>query len=209
MQAAEFCGFLAIDTAITALHELTQDLIHARDEAKREELQSLPGQTVQSCSQQLVTGIKSVEGQKSQLVNAAAEQNSSHAGFIAREMVSSLGTVVQASSGLAAVVQSAEIREGIFSSVLQLLNDAEGLMSASKLLLEQKPNEDMKSKLMEAARKVTDALRKLLNFIPGQAEFEKAIQVLMGASMTIDASKVGCIISRFAVCSVCEAMECS
>ncbi len=192
-----------IDTAISAVQELTRDFLNAKEELDKGDLKPLPGQTLQSCSQQLVAGIKAVEAQKSQLVRAATEQNGSHAGYIAREMVTSLGMVVQASCGLAAVSDSMEVREGLFSSVLMLLRDSEGLMNATKLLLEQTPSKDMKSDLMDAARRVTEALKLLLNFLPGQADFERAIQAVLEASKAIDASKV----SLFVQCLFCSGLH--
>lgn len=135
-----------------------------------------------------------MEAQKSQLVHAATEKNGGHAGYIAREMVTSLETVVQASCGLAAISKSGAVREGIFSSVTLLLKDSEQLLTAAKLLLEQTPSKDMKAELMEAAKKVTEALKELLNFLPGQADFEKAIKAVLRASKSIDAGKVGLVI---------------
>ena len=179
-----------IDTAIRRIQELTQDLTHAQQEAQEGSLHPLPGQTIQACSQQLVTAIKSLEVLKPQLVTAASDQNSGHAGFVAREMVNSLMVVVQASSGLAALSDSKESQDVIFCSALEVLEQSEALMAASKLVLEDTATPDDLSGLLEATRKLTKALMNLLNCLPGQMEFERAIRAVQEAASALDPNKV-------------------
>ena len=196
-----------IDSAIATVNGLTEELEHCRGVAKEGKLHPLPGQSIESCSQLLVAAVRTIESLKPQLVSAATEKNGSRAGFTAREIGNNLRVIVQATCGLAAVSETEESREKIFSSGLDVLSECEALMTASKLVLEGlKALED--SGLLDAARGLSEALRGLLNCLPGQVEFDRAFQVLEEMAASVLLSQVSCVCVcvcvRMCVCTYCN-----
>ena len=141
-----------IDSAIQHIQELSTDLTHSREEAKEGQLHSLPGQSVESCSQELLAAFKTMESLKCQLLGAVADRNGSNAGFVAREMVENLEVMVEAVCRLAAGTESQEMQDLLFESAANVLNRCELLLTASKLHLEKKDASEEQSGLLDAAR---------------------------------------------------------
>lgn len=133
---------------------------------------------------------KTVESLKAEFVSAVAEYNTNNASLTAREMGNNLRMMVQAARGLAAAAADQEAQEVIFASTLQVLNRCETLMAASKLILQEPSGEDQQKGLLDAAKLLSDALKDLLNCLPGQIAFVKAIEVIQQQSASLSVEKV-------------------
>ena len=141
-----------IDSAIQNIQQLSKDLTHSRKEAKEGKLHPLPGQSVESCSQELLATFKTMESLKCQLLGAVADNNGSNAGFVAREMEENLEVMVEVVCRLAAVTENQETQDLLFESAVNVLSHCEALLTASKLHLEKKDTSEEQSGLLDAAR---------------------------------------------------------
>ena len=141
-----------IDSAIQNIQQLSKDLTHSREEAKEGQLHPLPGQSVESCSQELLATFKTMESLKCQLLGAVSDNNGSNAGFVAREMEENLEVMVEVVCRLAAVTENQETQDLLFESAVNVLSHCEALLSASKLHLEKKDTSEEQSGLLDAAR---------------------------------------------------------
>ena len=153
-------------------------------------LQPLPGQAVGSCSQELATAISMLGGFRSQFVAVVTERNDKKAGQIAHEMANTLGTVVTATRGLVACTEDAERRQLVLSAALHALELTDALFATSKLLLDQLQSADEAGGLLDAAKLLSKALRRLLDCLPGHAEYERALQALYRACQAVQSRRV-------------------
>ena len=75
-KASEVCGPSGIDAALESVRGLDRQLSDYCNDAKNGKLQSLPGQSMKSCAQDLGATSKTVGGSMAQLLTAAAQVQS-------------------------------------------------------------------------------------------------------------------------------------
>ena len=73
LQASEVCGPSGIDAALETVRALDRQLSDYTNDAKNGSLQPLPGQTMQTCAQELGAVSKTVGASMAQLLTAAAQ----------------------------------------------------------------------------------------------------------------------------------------
>jgi talin len=190
-KAAEACGSLEIDNALTAVKALEDQLEETRRIAEVGELKPLPEDQADDRALEVGATSKTVGATMAQLLTAASQGNDSYTGIAARDTASALKVLANAVRGVAATSDNPRDQQAILNAAKQLMSASIALIEEAKNALEH-PNESdpERAKLAEVARGVSQALSNVVNCLPGQRVVEDAIEEIARASMLLAGSNI-------------------
>ncbi|XP_049329638.1 talin-2a [Astyanax mexicanus] len=180
--AHEACGPMEIDSALTAVQTLRNELQDARTAAVKHQLKPLPGESLEKCGQDLGSTSKAVGSSMAQLLTCAAQGNEHYTGVAARETAQALKSLGQAARGVAAATADAEAAVLMLDSAREVMQGSEMLISKAKEALETPGDTESQQTLAQMARSVSHSLNSCVNCLPGQKDVDLALKSIGEAS---------------------------
>ncbi|XP_018673450.2 talin-2 isoform X2 [Ciona intestinalis] len=182
VKAGEVCGASGIDAALETVTALDRQLSVYCADAKNGELQPLPGQTMQSCAQELGATSKAVGSSMAQLLTAAAQGNEDYTGMAARNTANALRTLVGAARGVSANLPDLESQLHLLETCRDVMDKSVNLMQEAKLAVENPENPENRQRLAQVAKAVSHALNNCINCLPGQRDVDEALKNIAESS---------------------------
>ncbi|KAM4050130.1 LOW QUALITY PROTEIN: talin-1 [Anomaloglossus baeobatrachus] len=181
-KAQEACGPLEIDSALSLIRSLEQDLQEAKAAAREGKLQPLPGETMEKCSQDLGSSTKAVSSSIAQLLGEIVHGNENYTGRAARDVAQALKSLAQASRGVAANSSDPAVQNAMLECAGDVMDKAGNLIEEAKRAVGKPADAEGQQRLAQVAKAVSQALSRCVNCLPGQRDVDAAIKSIGEAS---------------------------
>ncbi|KAL7866940.1 hypothetical protein AOLI_G00147540 [Acnodon oligacanthus] len=181
-KAYEACGPMEIDSALTAVQTLRNELQDAKMAAIKQQLKPLPGESLEKCVQDLGSTSKAVGSSMAQLLTCAAQGNERYTGVAARETAQALKTLAQAARGVAAVTSDPATASAMLDSAREVMDGSAMLISEAKQALVAPSDSESQQRLAQVAKSVSHSLSACVNCLPGQKDVDMALKNIGEAS---------------------------
>ncbi|XP_076808289.1 talin-2-like isoform X3 [Clavelina lepadiformis] len=182
VKASEVCGPSGIDAALESVRGLDRQLSDYCNDAKNGKLQSLPGQSMKSCAQDLGATSKTVGGSMAQLLTAAAQGNEDYTGMAARDTANALGTLVAAARGVSANLPDLDSQLHLLETGRDVMDKSVNLMQEAKVAVHDPENPENRQRLAQVAKAVSHALNNCINCLPGQRDVDETLKNIAESS---------------------------
>ncbi|XP_058851029.1 talin-2-like [Acipenser ruthenus] len=181
-QAHEACGPMEIDSALTAVQTLKNELQDAKMAAAEGQLKPLPGESLEKCAQDLGSTSKAVGSSMAQLLTCAAQGNEHYTGVAARETAQALKTLAQAARGVAASTADPQSAGAMLDSARDVMEGSAMLIYEAKQALVCPGDAESQQRLAQVAKAVSHSLNNCVNCLPGQKDVDMALKSIGEAS---------------------------
>ncbi|KAI1889785.1 hypothetical protein AGOR_G00166510 [Albula goreensis] len=181
-KANEACGPMEIDSALTAVQTLKNELQDAKMAAAEGQLKPLPGESLEKCAQDLGSTSKAVGSSMAQLLTFAAQGNEHYTGVAARETAQALKTLAQAARGVAASTTDPQSAASMLDSARDVMEGSAMLIHEAKQALVSPGDAESQQRLAQVARAVSHSLNDCVNCLPGQKDVDMALKSIGEAS---------------------------
>uniref|UniRef100_A0A3P8VSG0 Talin 2a n=1 Tax=Cynoglossus semilaevis TaxID=244447 RepID=A0A3P8VSG0_CYNSE len=181
-KAHEACGPMEIDSALTAIQTLRNELQDAKLAAANAQLKPLPGENLEKCAQDLGSTSKSVGSSMAQLLTCAAQGNEHYTGIAARETAQALKTLAQAARGVAASTTDPKAAAAMLDSARDVMEGSALLIHEAKEALGSPGDAESQQRLAQVAKAVSHSLNNCVNCLPGQKDVDMALKSIGEAS---------------------------
>ncbi|XP_061881013.1 talin-2a isoform X1 [Entelurus aequoreus] len=181
-KAHEACGPMEIDSALTAIQTLKNELQDARLAAGNLQLKPLPGESLEKCAQELGSTSKSVGSSMAQLLTCAAQGNEHYTGIAARETAQALKTLAQAARGVGASIADPKGAAAMLDSARDVMEGSALLIQEAKQALISPGDAESQQRLAQVAKAVSHSLNNCVNCLPGQKDVDMALKSIGEAS---------------------------
>ncbi|XP_034725628.1 talin-2a isoform X1 [Etheostoma cragini] len=181
-KAHEACGPMEIDSALTAIQTLRNELQDAMLAAVNDQLKPLPGESLEKCAQDLGSTSKSVGSSMAQLLTCAAQGNEHYTGIAARETAQALRTLAQAARGVAASTKDPKAAAAMLDSARDVMEGSALLIHEAKQALISPGDAESQQRLAQVAKAVSHSLNSCVNCLPGQKDVDMALKSIAEAS---------------------------
>ncbi|XP_058854602.1 talin-2 [Acipenser ruthenus] len=181
-QAHEACGPMEIDSALTAVQTLKNELQDAKMAAAEGQLKPLPGESLEKCAQDLGSTSKAVGSSMAQLLTCAAQGNEHYTGVAARETAQALKTLAQAARGVAASTADPPSAGAMLDSARDVMEGSAMLIYEAKQALVCPGDAESQQRLAQVAKAVSHSLNNCVNCLPGQKDVDMALKSIGEAS---------------------------
>lgn len=184
-KAQETCGPLEIDNALSMLRDLEKDIKEAKTSAEEGKLKPLPGQTLEKCSQDLVTSTKTVSSAIAQLLSEATQGNENYTGMAARDVAQALKSLASGARGVAATATDLPARGAMLDCAGDVMDKSANLIEETKRAIAKPGDAESQQRLAQVAKAVSQALNRCVNCLPGQRDVDNALRTVGEASKTL------------------------
>uniref|UniRef100_A0A3B3R7F5 Talin 2b n=1 Tax=Paramormyrops kingsleyae TaxID=1676925 RepID=A0A3B3R7F5_9TELE len=181
-KAHEVCGPMEIDSALTTVQTLKNELQDAKMAAVDAELKPLPGESLEKCAQDLGSTSKAVGSSMAQLLTCAAQGNEHYTGVAARETAQALKTLAQAARGVAASTMDPQSAAAMLDSARDVMEGSAMLIHEAKQALVSPGDAESQQRLAQVAKAVSHSLNNCVNCLPGQKDVDMALKSIGEAS---------------------------
>ncbi|XP_048825314.1 talin-2 [Brienomyrus brachyistius] len=181
-KAHEVCGPMEIDSALTTVQTLKNELQDAKMAAADAELKPLPGESLEKCAQDLGSTSKAVGSSMAQLLTCAAQGNEHYTGVAARETAQALKTLAQAARGVAASTMDPQSAAAMLDSARDVMEGSAMLIHEAKQALVSPGDAESQQRLAQVAKAVSHSLNNCVNCLPGQKDVDMALKSIGEAS---------------------------
>ncbi|KAJ8412908.1 hypothetical protein AAFF_G00104900 [Aldrovandia affinis] len=181
-KANEACGPMEIDSALTAVQTLKNELQDAKMAAGDGQLKPLPGESLEKCAQDLGSTSKAVGSSMAQLLTCAAQGNEHYTGVAARETAQALRTLAQAARGVAASTTDPQAAAAMLDSARDVMEGSAMLIHEAKQALVSPGDAESQQRLAQVAKAVSHSLNNCVNCLPGQKDVDMALKSIGEAS---------------------------
>ncbi|XP_061100793.1 talin-2 isoform X2 [Conger conger] len=181
-KANEACGPMEIDSALTAVQTLKNELQDAKMAAVDGQLKPLPGESLEKCAQDLGSTSKAVGSSMAQLLTCAAQGNEHYTGVAARETAQALKTLAQAARGVAASTTDPQSAAAMLDSARDVMEGSSMLIHEAKQALVSPGDAESQQRLAQVAKAVSHSLNNCVNCLPGQKDVDMALKSIGEAS---------------------------
>ncbi|KAG7468234.1 hypothetical protein MATL_G00140820 [Megalops atlanticus] len=181
-KANEVCGPMEIDSALTAVKTLKNELQDAKMAAVEGQLKPLPGESLEKCAQDLGSTSKAVGSSMAQLLTCAAQGNEHYTGVAARETAQALKTLAQAARGVAASTTDPQSAAAMLDSARDVMEGSTMLIHEAKQALVAPGDAERQQRLAQVAKAVSHSLNNCVNCLPGQKDVDMALRSIGEAS---------------------------
>ncbi|XP_035274307.1 talin-2 isoform X2 [Anguilla anguilla] len=181
-KANEACGPMEIDSALTAVQTLKNELQDAKMAAVEGQLKPLPGESLEKCAQDLGSTSKAVGSSMAQLLTCAAQGNEHYTGVAARETAQALKTLAQAARGVAASTTDPQSAAAMLDSARDVMEGSAMLIHEAKQALVSPGDAESQQRLAQVAKAVSHSLNNCVNCLPGQKDVDMALKSIGEAS---------------------------
>ncbi|XP_036431973.1 LOW QUALITY PROTEIN: talin-2 [Colossoma macropomum] len=181
-KAHEACGPLEIDSALSAVQTLKNELQDAKMAALDGQLKPLPGDSLEKCAQDLGSTSKAVGSSMAQLLTCAAQGNEHYTGVAARETAQALRTLAQAARGVAACTVERQSAAAMLDSASHVMEGSAMLIHEAHQALVSPGDAESQQRLAQVAKAVSHSLNNCVNCLPGQKDVDMALRSIGEAS---------------------------
>ncbi|KAG7323984.1 hypothetical protein KOW79_012000 [Hemibagrus wyckioides] len=181
-KAHEACGPLEIDSALSTVQTLKNELQDARMAALDGQLKPLPGESLEKCAQDLGSTSKAVGSSMAQLLTCAAQGNQHYTGVAARETAQALRTLAQAARGVAACTVERQSAAAMLDSATHVMEGSTMLIHEAQQALVCPGDAESQQRLAQVAKAVSHSLNNCVNCLPGQKDVDMALRSIGEAS---------------------------
>ncbi|KAJ7412997.1 hypothetical protein WISP_93590 [Willisornis vidua] len=190
-KAHEACGPMEIDSALSTVQTLKNELQDAKMAAVEGQLKPLPGETLEKCTQDLGSTSKAVGSSMAQLLTCAAQGNEHYTGVAARETAQALKTLAQAARGVAASTTDPVAAHAMLDSARDVMEGSAMLIQEAKQALAAPGDADSQQRLAQVAKAVSHSLNNCVNCLPGQKDVDVALKSIGESSkkLLVDSTK--------------------
>ncbi|XP_049469689.1 talin-2 [Panthera uncia] len=175
-KAHEACGPMEIDSALSTVQTLKNELQDAKMAAVESQLKPLPGETLEKCAQDLGSTSKAVGSSMAQLLTCAAQGNEHYTGVAARETAQALKTLAQAARGVAASTSDPAATHAMLDSARDVMEGSAMLIQEAKQALIAPGDAESQQRLAQVAKAVSHSLNNCVNCLPGQKDVDVALK---------------------------------
>ncbi|XP_030044269.1 LOW QUALITY PROTEIN: talin-2 [Microcaecilia unicolor] len=175
-KAHEACGPMEIDSALSTVQTLKNELQDAKLASSEGQLKPLPGETLEKCAQDLGSTSKAVGSSMAQLLTCAAQGNEHYTGVAARETAQALKTLAQAARGVAASTSDPQAASAMLDSARDVMDGSAMLIQESKQALAAPGDAESQQRLAQVAKAVSHSLNNCVNCLPGQKDVDMALK---------------------------------
>ncbi|XP_015418489.1 PREDICTED: talin-2 isoform X1 [Myotis davidii] len=175
-KAHEACGPMEIDSALSTVQTLKNELQDAKMAAADSQLKPLPGETLEKCAQDLGSTSKAVGSSMAQLLTCAAQGNEHYTGVAAREMAQALKTLAQSAHGVAASASDPAAAHAMLDSARDVMEGSAVLIPEAKQALIVPGDAESQQRLAQVAKAVSHSLNNCVNCLPGQKDVDVALK---------------------------------
>ncbi|XP_036758949.2 talin-2 [Manis pentadactyla] len=175
-KAHEACGPMEIDSALSTVQSLKNELQDAKLAALESQLKPLPGETLEKCAQDLGSTSKAVGSSMAQLLTCAAQGNEHYTGVAARETAQALKTLAQAARGVAASTSDPAAAHAMLDSARDVMEGSAMLIQEAKQALIAPGDAESQQRLAQVAKAVSHSLNNCVNCLPGQKDVDVALK---------------------------------
>ncbi|KAI5131040.1 Talin-2 [Manis pentadactyla] len=175
-KAHEACGPMEIDSALSTVQSLKNELQDAKLAALESQLKPLPGETLEKCAQDLGSTSKAVGSSMAQLLTCAAQGNEHYTGVAARETAQALKTLAQAARGVAASTSDPAATHAMLDSARDVMEGSAMLIQEAKQALIAPGDAESQQRLAQVAKAVSHSLNNCVNCLPGQKDVDVALK---------------------------------
>ncbi|XP_066523115.1 talin-2 [Hoplias malabaricus] len=175
-KAHEACGPLEIDSALSAVQTLKNELQDAKMAALDGQLKPLPGDSLEKCAQDLGSTSKAVGSSMAQLLTCAAQGNEHYTGVAARETAQALRTLAQAARGVAACTVERQSAAAMLDSASHVMEGSAMLIHEAHQALVSPGDAESQQRLAQVAKAVSHSLNNCVNCLPGQKDVDMALR---------------------------------
>ncbi|XP_039074902.1 talin-2 isoform X1 [Hyaena hyaena] len=175
-KAHEACGPMEIDSALSTVQTLKNELQDAKMAAVESQLKPLPGETLEKCAQDLGSTSKAVGSSMAQLLTCAAQGNEHYTGVAARETAQALKTLAQAARGVAASTSDPAATHAMLDSARDVMEGSAVLIQEAKQALIAPGDAESQQRLAQVAKAVSHSLNNCVNCLPGQKDVDVALK---------------------------------
>nr|XP_035936997.1 talin-2 isoform X6 [Halichoerus grypus] len=175
-KAHEACGPMEIDSALSTVQTLKNELQDAKMAAVESQLKPLPGETLEKCAQDLGSTSKAVGSSMAQLLTCAAQGNEHYTGVAARETAQALKTLAQAARGVAASTSDPAAAHAMLDSARDVMEGSAMLIQEAKQALIAPGDAESQQRLAQVAKAVSHSLNNCVNCLPGQKDVDVALK---------------------------------
>uniref|UniRef100_G1PDJ2 Talin 2 n=1 Tax=Myotis lucifugus TaxID=59463 RepID=G1PDJ2_MYOLU len=175
-KAHEACGPMEIDSALSTVQTLKNELQDAKMAAADSQLKPLPGETLEKCAQDLGSTSKAVGSSMAQLLTCAAQGNEHYTGVAARETAQALKTLAQAARGVAASTSDPAAAHAMLDSARDVMEGSAMLIQEAKQALIAPGDAESQQRLAQVAKAVSHSLNNCVNCLPGQKDVDVALK---------------------------------
>ncbi|KAK2505580.1 hypothetical protein MC885_006109 [Smutsia gigantea] len=175
-KAHEACGPMEIDSALSTVQSLKNELQDAKMAALESQLKPLPGETLEKCAQDLGSTSKAVGSSMAQLLTCAAQGNEHYTGVAARETAQALKTLAQAARGVAASTSDPAAVHAMLDSSRDVMEGSAMLIQEAKQALIAPGDAESQQRLAQVAKAVSHSLNNCVNCLPGQKDVDVALK---------------------------------
>lgn len=188
-KAQEACGSLEIDSALDAIHGLTDDLDDLKKAAEMGTLRPLPGETPESAAQQLTNSSKTVGSTMAQLLTSSTQGNQHFTGLASRDTALALKEFSSAVRGVIATSRDHQLRERLLMAAREVMIRSSELIEEARIVVQGPQNAASQQKLAQVAKGVSQALNQTVNCLPGQKDVDDAILNITESTNDLDAGR--------------------
>ncbi|TSM52307.1 Talin-2 [Bagarius yarrelli] len=181
-KAHEACGPLEIDSALSTVQTLKNELQDAKMAALDAQLKPLPGDSLEKCAQDLGSTSKAVGASMAQLLTCAAQGNQHYTGVAARETAQALRTLAQAARGVAACTTERQSAAAMLDSASHVMEGSTMLIHEAQQALVCPGDAESQQRLAQVAKAVSHSLNNCVNCLPGQKDVDMALRSIGEAS---------------------------
>ncbi|KAI1904474.1 hypothetical protein AGOR_G00006010, partial [Albula goreensis] len=175
-KAHEACGPMEIDSALTSVQTLKNELQDAKMAASEGQLKPLPGESLEKCAQDLGSTSKAVGSSMAQLLTCAAQGNEHYTGVAARETAQALKTLAQSARGVAASTTDPQSAAAMLDSARDVMEGSALLIHEAKQALVAPGDAESQQRLAQVAKAVSHSLNNCVNCLPGQKDVDMALK---------------------------------
>ncbi|XP_049761842.1 talin-2 isoform X4 [Elephas maximus indicus] len=175
-KAHEACGPMEIDSALSTVQTLKNELQDAKMAAAESQLKPLPGETLEKCAQDLGSTSKAVGSSMAQLLTCAAQGNEHYTGVAARETAQALKILAQAARGVAASTSDPSASHAMLDSARDVMEGSAVLIQEAKQALIAPGDAESQQRLAQVAKAVSHSLNNCVNCLPGQKDVDVALK---------------------------------
>ncbi|XP_075388535.1 talin-2 isoform X2 [Tenrec ecaudatus] len=175
-KAHEACGPMEIDSALSTVQTLKNELQDAKMAAVERQLKPLPGETLEKCAQDLGSTSKAVGSSMAQLLTCAAQGNEHYTGVAARETAQALKILAQAARGVAASTSDPTATHAMLDSARDVMEGSAMLIQEAKQALVAPGDAESQQRLAQVAKAVSHSLNNCVNCLPGQKDVDVALK---------------------------------
>ncbi|KAK0132068.1 Talin-1 [Merluccius polli] len=184
-KAQEACGPLEMDNALSLIRGLERDMQEAKASAGAGRLKPLPGETLDKCSQDLVSSTKSVSSAIAQLLSEATQGNENYTGMAARDVVQALRSLAMAARGVGATTANPQACDAMLNCAADVMDKSGSLIEETKRAVAKPGDPESQQRLAQVAKAVSQALNRCVNSLPGQRDVDNAIRAVGEASKSL------------------------